>query len=236
MIDSRHKTVFNWSGGKDSALALYRLLQDERYEVIALLTTVDGEAGRSSMHDIPLELLRRQADSIGLSLHTVEMLTRNGMSDYGDAMLQAVEYFKTRGVTHFAFGDIFLHDVKSYRQEKLAPYGIEVVEPLWEMSSTEVMQAFLASGLQTVIVTTNADMLGQEYIGRKIDATLIDSLPPGCDPCGELGEYHTFCYAGGMFRHPVPYELEGPQRITKPFKMSDGNLREFSYWSARLKA
>lgn len=236
MKPTRHKTVFNWSGGKDSALALHLLLQDERYEVISLLTTVDGEVRRSSMHDIPLSLLHRQAESIGLPLHTVEMLTRNGLSDYGDAMLRAVEHFKAQGVTHFAFGDIFLHDVKSYREEKLAPHGIEVVEPLWGMTSPQVMETFLASGLQTVIVTTNADVLGESYIGRRIDAALIGSLPAGCDPCGEQGEYHTFCYAGGMFRHPVAYELEGARKMTRPFKMSDGSRREFSYWSARLKA
>lgn len=235
MTLTRQKTVFNWSGGKDSALALYRLLQDDRYEVVSLLTTVDHETDRSSMHDIPLSLLQRQADSIGLPLYTVNMLTRNGMSDYGDAMLQAVHHFRAQGVTHFAFGDIFLHDVKSYRQEKLAPYGIEVVEPLWDMSSVQVMEAFLASGLQTVIVTTKADLLNATYIGRTLDASLIASLPAGCDPCGELGEYHSFCYAGGMFRYPVSFELEGPQLITKPFKMSDGQLHEFSYWSARLR-
>lgn len=236
MKPTRHKTVFNWSGGKDSALALHLLLQDERYDVISLLTTVDGEVRRSSMHDIPLSLLRRQAESIGLPLYTVEMLTRNGMSDYGEAMLRAVEHFKAQGVTHFAFGDIFLHDVKSYREEKLAPHGIEVVEPLWGMTTHEVMETFLASGLQTVIVTTNADVLGEAYIGRRIDAALIGSLPAGCDPCGERGEYHTFCYAGGMFRCPVSYELEGARKMTRPFQMSDGSRREFSYWSARLKA
>lgn len=232
---NRKKTVFNWSGGKDSALALHLLLQDDSYEVISLLTTVDKEASRSSMHDIPLSLLHRQAESIGLPLYTVELLTRSGMADYGEAMLRAVEHFKAQGATHFAFGDIFLYDVKSYRESKLGPQGIEVVEPLWGLNSEEVMAKFLASGLETVIVTTNADILGEAYIGRKIDAGLIASLPADCDPCGEQGEYHTFCYAGGMFRHSVAYELEGAQKITRPFKMSDGSRREFSYWSARLK-
>lgn len=232
----KHKTVFNWSGGKDSALALHLLLQDDRYQVVSLLTTVDREAERSSMHDIPLSLLHRQAESIGLPLHTVEMLTRNGMADYGEAMQQAVEHFTKQGVRHFAFGDIFLYDVKSYRQQKLAPYGIEVVEPLWGMSSAQVMERFLTSGLKSVIVTTHAKALGREYVGQTLDAELVASLPADCDPCGEQGEYHTFCYAGGPFRFPVSYELDPPIQIQKPFKTSDGTMQQYTYWSARLKA
>ncbi len=235
MTRTRSKTVFLWSGGKDSALALYRLLQDDRYEVVSLLTTVDPDSERSSMHDIPLRLLQRQADRIGLPLQLFDMPTRNGMADYDAVMQRAIQHFQTQEVTHFAFGDLCLYDVKSYRQQKLAPYGIEVVEPLWELSSAQVMGAFLASGLQTVIVTTKADLLDASYIGRTIDASLIASLPAGCDPCGEQGEYHTFCYAGDLFREPIPFTLEGPQLITKPFKMSDGQLHEFTYWSARLK-
>ena len=172
----RTKAVFNWSGGKDSAHALWHAIESQHYEIVALLTTVNHDTRRSTMHGIPFPLLQAQAASIGIPLHAVDLTPKGDMEDYQTAMSQAVAHFKAQGVTHFIFGDIFLHDVRKYREQQLAPHGIEVVEPLWGRSSETVMHDFLASGLQTVVVTTMADGLGAAAIGRTIDSDFIASL------------------------------------------------------------
>lgn len=172
------KAVFNWSGGKDSAHALWRARQSELYDIVALLTTINRDSQRSTMHGIPLPLLQAQADSIGIPLHIVNLTPQGNLENYAEAMTCAALHFKEQGVTHFIFGDIYLHDVRAYRERQLAPLGIEVVEPLWGVVSSEiVMQQYLASGLKTVIVTTQADGLGMDAIGREVDARL-DCLSP----------------------------------------------------------
>lgn len=178
----RKKSVFNWSGGKDSAHALWRAMQSDEYEIVALLTTANRSTRRSTMHGIPESLLLAQAERIGVPLHVVDLAPQGGMEDYGEAMTRAVGHFRQQGVTHFIFGDIFLHDVRSYREAQLAPLGIEVVEPLWGRSSAEVMRDFLDSGLRTVVVTTMADGLGAAAVGREIDRDFVASLPAGSIP------------------------------------------------------
>jgi uncharacterized protein (TIGR00290 family) len=236
MTDRRKKAVFNWSGGKDSALALQKVLHSGDYDVVSLLTTVNGENGRSSMHAIPALLLQEQAASIGIPLHIVELPADGSMGNYESAMSRAVEHFTVMGVRHFIFGDIFLHDVKVYREKQFAPYGIDVVEPLWGKSSEEIMREFIESGLQTVVVTTMADLLDESFIGRYIDGDFLDDLPSGVDVCGENGEYHTFCYAGPIFRRPVPFSIGNPYKMTHPVKLDDGTERDYSYWFANLDA
>lgn len=235
MAEARKKAVFNWSGGKDSALALYTIMQDNSYEIVSLLTTVGRNSKRSTMHDIPLSLLERQAESIGLPLHIVDLDSKGAMDGYQDAMAGAATYFRQKGVTHFVFGDIELFDVRSYREKQLAPYGIQVVEPLWGKSSCEVMEAFLGSGLQTVIVTVTEGVLNEQLIGRTIDRELVESFPPEIDICGEKGEYHTLCYAGGMFRHAVPFTMGKPVKATYPIQLSDGRVKNYTYWFAGLQ-
>ena len=136
----REKAVFNWSGGKDSALALYKAQQSGAYEIVSLLTTVNRDSARSSMHGIPVGLLRRQADSIGLPLYTIDLTPNGTMENYEEAMAAAVGHFKDMGADRFIFGDIFLHDVRSYREKQLSPYGITVVEPLWGKSTADIMR------------------------------------------------------------------------------------------------
>ena len=170
------KAVFNWSGGKDSALALYKVLARDEYEVISLLTTINTDSKRSSMHGIPAALLQAQAESIGIPIHLIETSPDSGMENYEQAMKVAVEHFTALGVTHFIFGDIFLADVKAYREKQLQEYGITVVEPLWLRTTEQIMEEFLASGLQTIIVTVTADVLEKEFIQRKIDRDFFKTL------------------------------------------------------------
>lgn len=224
------KAVFNWSGGKDSALALNKTLRSGEYEIVSLLTTVNRNNNLSSMHNISLSLLRKQAESIGIPLYTVELTPEKPTGNYEQALSEAIEHFKNLEVTHFIFGDIFLHDVRTYREKQLAPYGISVVEPLWGKTSEEIIQEFLASGLQTVIVTVTASVLGKEFVGQTLDKKLVAAFPANTDICGENGEYHTFCYAGGMFRKPVPFGLGEPTLHTYPIRQADGTVKEYSYW------
>ena len=224
----RIRAVFNWSGGKDSAHALWRAMRSGDYEIVALLTTVDGSTRRSTMHGIPAALLQAQAERIGIPLYRLDLAPNGDMADYGAAMSRAVAHFGARGVTHFIFGDIFLHDVRAYRERQLAPFGIEVVEPLWGESSQEVMADFLASGLKTVVVTTMDDGLGRAAVGRVVDRDFVASLPAGTDPNGENGEYHTFCYDGPIFASPVPFRLGTPFSRSYDVRLDDGTVCGFS--------
>lgn len=231
------KAVFNWSGGKDSAHALLRAIESEKYEIIALLTTVNRDTHRSTMHGIPLTLLEAQAASIGIPLYIVDLTPKGNMEDYSSAMSQAVQHFKHLGVTHFIFGDIFLHDVRQYREQQLAPCDIKVVEPLWGKSSEKVMEDFLSSGLKTIIVTTMADGLGAVAIGKLIDREFVaslTSLSTEIDPNGENGEYHTFCYDGPIFQYPVAFHLGEAFSQSYDIRLDDGTVQTYSYWFANL--
>lgn len=229
------RAVFNWSGGKDSAHALLRAMETGCYEIVALLTTVNRDTHRSTMHGIPLSLLEAQAASIGIPLYIVNLTPEGNMEDYSSAMLQAVQHFKTLGVTHFIFGDIFLHDVRQYREQQLVPYSIEVVEPLWGKSSEQVMEDFLSSELKTIVVTTMNDGLGAAAIGKLIDRDFVASLPVETDPNGENGEYHTFCYDGPIFHSPIPYCLGEPFSQSYDINLDDGTTKTYTYWFADLK-
>lgn len=229
------KAVFNWSGGKDSALALHKILQSGEYEVSALLTMIDKRK-RSSFHAIPLALLERQAESIGIPLRVVETGTPDGLSDYAAVTRQAAARFREEGVSAFIFGDVSLHDVRVYREQILSPEGISVVEPLWHLSPEQVMEEYFSSGLRSVIVTTTASALGEEYVGRSLTRELVESFPPGVDVCGENGEYHTFCHDGPLFSFPVPFRLGTPSPGQLSIRLADGREQAFSYWYAGLEA
>lgn len=235
----REKAVFNWSGGKDSALALYKVLQEQEYEVVALLTTVNCRTKRSSVHGIPFDLLKEQSRSIGIPFYPVFLGNEGELDGYANAIEKAAYHFKEKGVTHFIFGDIdgengCVFDVKGYREKQFAPAGITVVEPLWNKTRVEVMNEFYQSGLQTIIVTTMANKLGKEYIGKKIDRELISNLPQGIDVCGEEGEYHTFCYDGEIFSYPIEFDLTEAKFKSLMVPMADGTEQEFTYFYSEL--
>lgn len=226
---TRKKAVLNWSGGKDSAHALYKILQQDEYEIVSLLTTINQSTCLSTMHNIPIALLQAQSERLGIPLKIVGLKPKGSMEDYSSTMNSVSREFKNEGVTHFIFGDIFLHDVRSYREQQLKTLGITVVEPLWNKTSQEVMDDFLETGLKTVIVTTMADGLGQTAIGRVIDRSFVNQLPEGTDPNGENGEYHTFCYDGPIFSSPVPFKMGVPYAKSFDIGLADGNTKTFTY-------
>ena len=229
-MNTRKKAVFNWSGGKDSALALYKVLQQKQFDVVALLTTVNEETELSSMHAIPHSLLLKQAESIGIPLYPV-FLPKN-LPVYEQRMLDAANHFKVQGVEHFIFGDIYLSDVRKYREDRLHPLGIEVVEPLWNPNSNEVMQDFLASGIKTQIIVTDASKLGKAFIGQDLSLTVLDLMSAKVDVCGENGEYHTFSYDGGPFKYPIDFNIIETRKMSYEFKLDNGEEKTYHYWQA----
>ena len=229
-MNIRKKAVFNWSGGKDSALALYKVLQQNKFDVVALLTTVNEETELSSMHAIPHSLLLKQAESIGIPLYPV-FLPKN-LQIYEQRMKDAANHFKAQGIEHFIFGDIYLTDVRKYREDRLYPLGIEVVEPLWNPNSNEVMQDFLASGIKTQIIVTDASKLGEAFIGQDLSLTVLDLMSAEVDVCGENGEYHTFSYDGGPFKYPVDFNIIETRKMSYEFKLDNGEEMTYHYWQA----
>jgi uncharacterized protein (TIGR00290 family) len=227
------KAVFNWSGGKDSALALHLVLQDRSTTVVSLITTLDKETGKSFLHGIPVHKLQEQAKSIGIPLYVIEFSTQD--RNYEKQYLSAVEHFKALGVTQFIFGDIHLSQVKTYREKHLNPLGIEVVEPLWDKSSAEVIQQFFESGIQAKIVVTQADKLNETYIGQVLNPSLVESFPIGIDPCGEFGEYHTFAFAGGPFKQSIHYPTERRIKSSYQVNLDNGETTFTDYWQVQVE-
>ena len=196
--------IFNWSGGKDSALALYHCLQNPDIEIKYLLTTVNDAVNRVSMHGVREALLIRQAEEIGIPLYQVRLPEMPGMQEYDDIMRYHLEKLKGEGITHSIFGDIFLEDLKTYRDSKLAEVGLTGIYPLWKRDTHELINEFLSLGFGTVIACTQ-ERLGR-LAGQEITRELIDDLPNDVDVCGENGEFHTFAFKGPIFKNTINYQ------------------------------
>lgn len=194
----------NWSGGKDAALALYHCLQN-KVPVQKLITNVNAAHDRISMHGVRRSLLQAQAKSIGLPLETIELPEQPSMRDYENAVTQKLTAFKKQGIDQAIFGDIFLEDLKAYREAQLQKIGIQALFPLWKKDATALLHEFIDLGFKAIIVCTRAEVLGKEFAGRMIDEAFLRDLPKGVDPCGENGEYHSFVFDGPIFSSPVTF-------------------------------
>lgn len=195
--------IFNWSGGKDSALALYKVLQSKQYEQLFLLTSINKTYNRISMHGVRTELLELQAERLKLPLVKMELPEEPSMEEYEQIMSSSLTKLKNEGATVSIFGDIFLEDLRAYRENKLAAIALKAVFPLWKKDTTELIHEFLDLGFKTIVTCVNAKYLGQDFAGRIIDKDFLKDLPANVDPCGENGEFHTFVYDGPLFGSPV---------------------------------
>ncbi|WP_417214182.1 ATP-binding protein [Bizionia sp.] len=202
-----YKTYLNWSTGKDSALALYYLLQDERYSVEQFITTVNTAFNRVSMHGIRIALLENQVAALGMPLWQIKLPEQPSMDDYNKIMTEATTKLKKDGYSYAAFGDILLEDLKQYREDQLGSQGIKTVFPLWQRNTKQLMQEFLDLGFKAVIVCADATYFTDHFVGRVIDEDVIVSLPEEVDPCGENGEFHTFCFDDPIFKTPIAFEI-----------------------------
>jgi uncharacterized protein (TIGR00290 family) len=172
----------------------------------ALVTSVNGEQGRIAMHGVRREVLERQAEAIGLPLYTVELPAEPSMEAYEQEISRSNQLLKEQGFTHALFGDLFLQDLKEYRQRLYEKDGIECLFPLWKMDTTELLHQFIGSGFRAIIVCVNSALLDQSFCGRIIDHQFLQDLPASVDPCGENGEYHSFVFDGPLFRFPVFFQ------------------------------
>ena len=219
-----NKTYLNWSTGKDAALALWYLMQDTNYEVAHLLTSLNTHHNRVSMHGLRRELLQQQAAAVGLPYSTVELPEQPDMNVYETALNDQILPLKAAGFTHAAFGDIFLQDLRTYREQQLHPLGITAHFPLWKKDTTFLLKQLIELGFKAIIICINAALLPPAFCGRIIDENFLHDLPAGIDPCGENGEFHTFCYDGPVFEKPVPFTVG--EKVYRTYKAPSANSND----------
>jgi uncharacterized protein (TIGR00290 family) len=203
-MSAKPRLLLSWSSGKDSAWALHRLRVQDAFEIIGLVTTVNKAFDRVAMHGVRAELLDAQAAAAGVPLWRVDLPWPCPNADYETRMRALIERARGTGVTHMAFGDLFLEDVRAYRERQLAGTGLTPLFPLWGADTAQLAREMLAGGLRATLTCVDPKQLPARFAGRAFDERLLAELPPGVDPCGERGEFHSFCHAGPMFRHPVP--------------------------------
>lgn len=222
----KKKAIFNWSGGKDSALALYHTLNSDEYEIMGLLTTLNEKQKRISMHGVREELLEMQAKSIGLPLFKLYLPEKLKMDEYDDIISNELNKLKDLGVTHSIFGDIFLEDLREYRVKQLETIGLEAVFPLWKRDTKEIANEFVSLEFKAIITAVDASKLDKSVTLSDFDDVFIKNLPSSVDVCGENGEFHSFVWAGPIFSKPVNVSKGD---IISEFYKDDGHQFEFYF-------
>lgn len=229
---SSKKAFLNWSSGKDAAYALHVLQHAKEYEVLRLLTTVNKAFGRVSMHGIREEVLRRQAESLGLPLDVVYLDEKNTLEEYEAILSRKLTTYQREGIKYSVYGDILLEDLKAFRQQQLQRLHLEGVFPLWNRSTRELVVEMIDSGLKTMVVCVNEQYLDKSFLGRTVDEVFLEDLPENVDPCGENGEFHTFAFDGPMFKAPVQFSL-GEQvykTYEAPKQCHEQEIHTYGFW------
>ncbi|NRT14808.1 uncharacterized protein (TIGR00290 family) [Flavobacterium sp. 28A] len=241
----KKKALFNWSSGKDSALALYKTLQNPEIEICTLLTSVNEQFQRISMHGVRVELLQQQAKSIGLPLEIMQIPEMPTMEVYETVMSNTLSKLKQQGITHSIFGDIFLEDLRKYREDKLATLDFEGIFPLWKIPTHDIIQEFISLGFKTIVVCVNERYLDKNFVGRIIDQEFLNDLPENVDVCGENGEFHTFTFDGPLFSYPINFEIgeivyrkyEKPEKVDSSDTACDTSATDafdYGFWYCDL--
>ena len=205
-------------------MGLYHLQNSGKYEVSLLSTSINEELDRVTMHGLRRSLLERQADSLGIPLRLIKLPLNTDMETYGKLMEKEINHLKQNGYTHAAFGDIFLEDLKAYRDKMLAEVNIEGVYPIWKKDTKELAFELIELGFKAKLVCINNDLLDDSFLGATIDHEFLDRLPKNVDPCGENGEFHTFCYDGPIFNQPVYFEEGDVVTREYPAPNENGNV------------
>ena len=200
------KIIFCWSGGKDSALALAKIKKEDKYQVASLLTTVTKDYNRISMHGVRKNLLLTQAKSLGLPLEIIEIAKNGSSKQYEQTMKKILRKYSKAGIKKVAFGDIFLEDVRKYREKNLAKAGLKAIFPLWQKSTKHLANQFIKQGFKTIVTCVDTKSLDKNFAGRKFDKKFLNDLPMGVDPGGENGEFHSFVYDGPIFKNKVLFK------------------------------
>ncbi|MCW4018370.1 MAG: diphthine--ammonia ligase [Candidatus Bathyarchaeota archaeon] len=215
------KVVVGWSGGKDSALALFEVSQ-LGMQVVGLITNVTQDYDRISIHGVRRVLLEQQAESLGLPLK--KMMLVQGVSDkeYEKEFTAVLRSYRTQGITSMVFGDIFLEDVKKFRDESLTKLGMQGIYPLWKQNTKRIAEKFIKLGFKAMVTVVDGNVLGKEFAGREYNVQFLAELPAGVDPCGENGEFHSFVYDGPNFSKPVK------------FRKGEVTLKQNRFWHCDL--
>ncbi|MBI1766772.1 MAG: diphthine--ammonia ligase [Bacteroidetes bacterium] len=229
--------LIHWSGGKDSALSLYRLLQNKEYNITNLLTSLSAQYQRISMHGVREALLDEQARSIGIPLVKMYIPEMPSMEIYEQTLAAALTELKNKGTSVSVFGDIFLEDLRTYRENKLGEIGVKAHFPLWGQPTQKLIYEFIDSGFKAVITCVNERCLDKSFVGRNIDEAFLKDLPENVDPCGENGEFHSFVYDGPVFKKPVRfvggevvYRKYNSSKNDSPDEREVGTPFDYGFW------
>ena len=229
------KAYFNWSGGKDSALAFYKAKQENKYNIDRLLTTVNEEYKRISMHGVREELLMKQAEAIGLPLDILYLPEYTSMDTYEKAISDKLAEYKSENIDVAVFGDIFLEDLRDYRENQLSKLDMKATFPLWKIKTTYLVNEFINLGFKTMVVSVDTRYLDKSFVGVPIDQNFLERLPEGVDPCGENGEFHTFVYDGPIFKKPVEFQLGEKVYREYPAPANNSeNVDAYGFWYCDL--
>jgi uncharacterized protein (TIGR00290 family) len=223
---------FNWSGGKDSALALFYALQKQKYTIKYLFTSVNGTYNRISMHGVREELLDKQAQSIGIELRKVYMPEFCDMEVYDKMLSEKLIELKTEQIEHTFFGDIFLEDLREYREKQLQKVGIRASFPLWKKDTSKLIREFIDLGFKTIVTCVNEKYLDASFAGRIIDKKFVEDLPANVDPCGENGEFHTFVFDGPIFKDPINFTIG--EKTYRKYENEDEPHLNSGFWFCDL--
>ncbi|MFH1925473.1 MAG: diphthine--ammonia ligase [Chloroflexota bacterium] len=201
------KVIVSWSGGKDSALSLYEIQRDGNYQVVSLLTSISEPHDRVSMHGVRRTLLEQQSRALGLPLIKIPIPRECSEEEYESRLMDVLGKVKSDGINHVVFGDIFLEWIKEYREKNLSRLGMTPILPIWGRETLELTRSFISLGFKAVITCVNTKLMPRSFLGKVLDENFLSELPPGVDPAGENGEFHSFVFAGPIFRQSIPFAL-----------------------------
>jgi uncharacterized protein (TIGR00290 family) len=229
-MSSKNPVSLAWSGGKDSAYALHMLNHTSGYKVVRLHTTFGEETKRVGLHGIHETLIQKQASLIGLPLDTIYYPSSGDNQAYEKAMLEYFKKLKAHGIDHIAFGDIYLEDLKQYREKLLGNAGIKPVFPLWGRDTLDLVNEIIQNGFLTAICAANAEKVRENCLGEVLSEEFLGDLDPSVDPCGENGEFHTFCFEGPVFSEKLPIDFGETLKKSYSFQDSKGKVHHKHFW------
>lgn len=224
------KAIFNWSGGKDSALALGKILDEQEFEVAFLLTTINKESQSVGMHGVHKDLMLKQIEAIGLNVRFLELTDSPDMETYENQLAQLLLNAREQAIDYSIFGDINLEDLRLYREKQLSKVGFKAIFPLWKKDTKELVLEFIDKGYKSIITAIDASKLPREYAGQIITRELINELPKDVDPCGENGEFHSFVVDAPYFKNEI--KIEKGQTLSKSYQQ--GKIK-FDFWFSPIQ-
>jgi uncharacterized protein (TIGR00290 family) len=222
-MNEKKPIIFAWSGGKDSAYALSKLLQNPDYEVLSLISTFNGNNNRLSMHGVRDELIEAQGASLGIPIMRVKVFGASN-EEYEENMAEAIQLAKKRGIDSIAFGDIFLEDLRVYREKQMRQLKMECIFPIWKNNTSDLANAFVDQGFKSIICCVDDSKLDKSWCGKVIDKQFLKDLPEGVDPCGENGEFHSFCFDGPIFKRAI--KIKTGEMVFKTYDLNDDDSSE----------